>query len=132
MPSNPFRRQEVKLKKLYHQYQQFGQVIVGVDFDFTLYDSSNNYFYKDVLKLTKKLTKSKACKVCLWTANNDIDTILEDCTAVGLTFDHVNESPLFPDSKARKPHFNVLLDDASGLDETMKLLEAFLAEVTKG
>lgn len=131
---NPYINSNYKLEKLLDQYKTYGQIILGVDFDFTLFDSSTTYedgeFYEDILSLVLEAQNSGACTMCLWTASGDIEAVKAMTAKVGIEWDYINESPLiWKDTYTRKPHFNLLLDDASGLREAVKLLQLFLKTI---
>lgn len=131
--NNPFTNKVQKVLKLYQQKEKFGKVVIGVDFDFTLYDSSKplgeGEFYEDVLQLVLQAQESGVCELCLWTANPDVLAIIDLCLEEGLHFDQINSSTIFPDSDSRKPHFNLLLDDSAGLGESIEILQDFLEAV---
>lgn len=130
----PYIKPTRKLAKLIRQYEAHGTIVIGFDFDFTLYDSTNPYdeaaFYSDMLALARRAQNSPACVTCLWTASDDIVGILNACETVGLKFNYINESPLVHgDPEPRKSHFNLLLDDAAGLGESVRILEMFLDSI---
>ena len=133
--NNPFvKSKAAKLCKLLQQYEDHGKIVVGIDFDFTLYDSTKAYtdnaFYDDILSLVKRAQSSGACTLCLWTASGDVEGVIEATNSVGIYWDYINESPLvFRDPAPRKPHFNLLLDDSAGLGEAVKTLQLFLDTV---
>ena len=131
MNNNPYVGTVHKLAKLKRQLEDHGNIILGVDFDFTLYDSTKPYkdlaFYDDILSLVKRAQASGLCTMCLWTASGDIDGVLSATDAVGLNWDYVNESPLvFGTQPTRKAHFNLLLDDSAGLSEAVDILKLYL------
>lgn len=128
--NNPLTDSTSKVIKLVTQANTHGKIVIGVDFDFTLYDSTQSYrdmaFYDDILDLVIQAQESPHCIICLWTASKNLPEVLAATVLAGIRWDHVNTSPLFPDSTARKPHFNLLLDDAAGLGESVQILTEFL------
>lgn len=129
--NNPFATSDAHIHKLLTQYAKHGSIIVGVDFDFTLYDSTKPYrdlaFYDDILQLVLAAQASPACKICLWTASQDLFDILVATALVGIEWDYFNESPILDRPGVKKAHFNILLDDTAGLKEAVTTLRLFLA-----
>ena len=116
---NPHRFNDNRLTKLKATSHNF-PLVICVDFDFTLVDSVNNYaLYQDVANLLKE-AKSVGFILCVWTANENTDLVNQKWQEANLTYDHFNSSPINPG--ANKPHFNILLDDSAGLNQSMSLL----------
>lgn len=127
--NNPFLSPESKLTKLIQQSEDYGTIIIGVDFDFTLYDSTKHYregaFYEDILALVLEAQESPYCTLCLWTASKELSGVVAASILANLKWDYINRSPITPIG-TDKQHFNLLLDDASGLGESVQLLRSFL------
>lgn len=121
--NNPYRNIEARVSKLLNQYKTHGRLIIGVDFDFTIYDPINNVVYDDIVDLLKKV-QTKGHILCSWSANLDESLVRKIWQDNGLTIDYYNESPAFKGN--RKPHFNILLDDIVGLNEAILILEKFI------
>lgn len=126
------------LNKIKQQYEQHGQLILGVDFDNTIFpltdDFENEDRCREVLGAIQDLKKKLKGKlvICLWTVADPYS--LKYKIAImryeKIAPDFVNKSPLDGQfGECRKPFFNLLLDDNAGLDETLKVLKQFTDEL---
>lgn len=123
LETNPNLDKDYRLKKIIRNYRKFGNIVVGVDFDFTLVDAVTNETYQDIVKILKR-GQRKEIIYCIWTANDDDAYVKSKWLEADLEFQYYNESPINPSS--RKPHFNILLDDSAGLKEALDLFVSFL------
>ena len=117
--ADPYCNQHRAAERLYAEYTKYGNLIIGVDFDDTIYDChANDYVFPattDVLKEAQAL----GCKLCVWTANADKALVHSVWADLGLTINYYNESPIkFHDDQV-KPYFNLLLDDRAGLGDAL-------------
>lgn len=127
--TNPNILSVYRTDKLIKQYQEHGSLIIGVDFDYTIYNPDIDYMYKDIISLLLEAQKIN-CKLCLWTANlSRIPFILDKCKTEGLVFDYINKSPITIEENVIKPHFNILLDDVAGLSQTLEILQSVLYKI---
>ena len=127
---NPYLLTENRVAKLVAQYKEHGSLVIGVDFDFTLFNSLTKEYYTDISDLVVEAQKLN-CKLCLWTANTArLDRIQDKCKEHGLVFDYINESPINLGEHTVKPHFNLLLDDVASLGQTVEILQQTLKEIT--
>lgn len=118
-----------RVDKLVKQYHQHGSLIIGVDFDYTIYNPDIDYMHTDIISFLLEAQQLN-CKLCLWTANaSRIPFILDKCKAEGLVFDHINKSPITIEENVIKPHFNILLDDVAGLSQTLEILQSVLLNI---
>lgn len=120
---NPNLDKDYRLKKIIRNYERFGKVVIGVDFDFTLVDAVTNETYQDVAQIIRR-GQRKEIIYCIWTANEHDKYVTSKWLEADLEFHYYNESPINPGS--RKPHFNILLDDSAGLGESLELFISFL------
>lgn len=121
--TNPNLDMNYRLQKIIRNYQKFGNVVVGVDFDFTLVDAVTNETYEDIVQILKR-GQRKEIIYCIWTANDSDAYVKSKWLEAGLEFSYYNESPI--NTGSVKPHFNILLDDSAGLKEALDLFVAFL------
>lgn len=129
LTTNPDSLTIHRVNKLLKQYKKHGTLIIGVDFDYTIYNPDLNHMHKDIINFLLD-AQSINCKLCLWTANSaKIPFILNKCKEVGLIFDYINDSPIKIEEGIRKPHFNILLDDVAGLSQTLEILVNVLAKI---
>lgn len=119
-----------RVTKLVDQYNQHNSLVIGVDFDFTLYDPETDTMHQELVNLLN-LIKDKNCILCLWTANTvRLPYVLDKCDKAGLFFSYVNESPITIAGGSTKPYFNILLDDTAGLGQAIETLELTLKEIS--
>ena len=119
-----------ELTKLLAAEKKYGKIILGVDFDDTLYPYTDDDYTRQRTTQVRKLIKQveNRAVICLWTVANEwsIGYKTHICDTYGLRIDFINESPISHGEGVRKPHFNILLDDKAGLNETIKILEEFI------
>lgn len=104
------------IARLKEDYDTHGKLVMGFDFDNTIFDVHNKGGnYSDVINLLQQC-KKLGFILCLYTAELREDWLkwkIDYCKHFGIEPDYVNESPLLPGTK--KPFFNILLDDRAGL-----------------
>ena len=118
-------------KSLVKKYKFFGSLYIGVDFDNTLLpygeteitEGSGHNQIIDILKWCKQV----GFKLCLWSLSTDKENLkwkINWCKKHGIEMDYINDSPLMKEygNVTNKPHFNLLLDDVAGLEETYSIL----------
>ena len=118
------------ISRLLEEYEKFGNLIVGVDFDSTIFD-----LYETNLDVTKVINLILKCQdagftLCMWSAIPDSHSLTYKkriSKDIGINFQYFNESPVMNDS--RKPHFNILLDDRAGLRSAHNILSMTLREL---
>ena len=93
-----------EVAKLLKITKKHGKIIIGVDFDDTVYPYSDNEIIKARCERVKKQ---------------------EIMTLYGIEPDHINCSPVQWFEGCRKPFFNLLLDDNAGLNEALDILDEF-------
>ena len=71
---NPNLNKDYRLKKIIRNYEKFSNIVVGVDFDFTLVDAVTNETYQDIVKILKR-GQRKEVIYCIWTANDNNDYV---------------------------------------------------------
>ena len=120
---NPNRDMNYRLKKIIRNYNKYGNIVVGVDYDFTLVDSITGEVYQETLDILRRCQRDGII-LCIWTANDCPENVKEVWKNNKLNYHYFNESPI--NRGCIKPHFNILLDDSSGLNESIILLERFL------
>ena len=105
------------LRRLMDEYEKYGSLVVGFDFDNTIYDTHGLGFdYSEVIELLREC-KELGFTLCLYTAEQDEEHLkwkIEYCKEQGIAPDYVNESPLL--NGTVKPFFSILLDDRASLE----------------
>lgn len=121
---------EAEVKRLLDVYNEHGKIIVGLDFDdtvFPLNDLQSDICFKVrqlILGLQPDIT------ICLYTIS-DAQSLKYKLALLNywdIYPDYINESPVkFGD--CIKPYFNILLDDKAGLPYTLEVLTKFKKEI---
>lgn len=105
------------VERLKKEFDTHGKLVVGFDFDNTIFDVHNRGGnYSKVIEILQEC-KRLGFILCLYTAELREDWLkwkVDYCKHFGIEPDYVNESPLIPGTK--KPFFNILLDDRAGLE----------------
>lgn len=129
--NNPFLNENIRLKKMLSNYHQYGNLVIGIDFDFTIKCPINHYVYDDIVEFLQSIQDENKYKFkfCIWTANTDRENVEKTYLENGLRWDYYNYSPINP--SGLKPHFNILLDDSAGLNESLRLLQNIKLELDK-
>ena len=120
-------------KILLDVYRNHGNIIIGVDFDDTIFPYTHSVnAHVQCLNTRELLQKLQPyATFCLWTvADNESLHYKQFITNIHykLGFEYFNESPV-TFGGSRKPYFNILLDDKAGLNEAISILQEFLQEV---
>lgn len=123
---HPFDTKNCK-ERLVKEYETHGKLVVGFDFDNTVYDChANGGNYMNVIKLLQRC-KELGFILCLYTAEarpEHLNWKVLYCEKYGIKPDYVNDSPLLGGvEKTNKPFFNILLDDRAGLESAFYTLE---------
>lgn len=117
------------LDKLKGNYKNHQTIIVGVDFDNTIYplDRGREEVCKAVRELLVRL--QPFATLCLYTVADEWTLPYKRTIAsemYELNFEYFNESPLSSRYPTKKPYFNVLLDDKAGLPYVYDVLDEFI------
>jgi len=139
---NYFLTPSNNLQKLIEDWQNYERLIIGIDYDSTLYPyrEYEGEHCDEVCQLVRDL-KEIGCFNILWTANKYPEKCAEWCEAKGITIDAVNENA--PEAldyfmregyaePPRKLFFNCLLDNIAGLSETFNHLRTLVYLVKNG
>lgn len=115
------------INRLVSELNTHGSLVIGFDFDNTIFDVHNNGGnYKDIIDALRDC-KSKGWTLCLFTSELDENWLkwkINYCKHFGIEPDYVNESPILKGTK--KPFFNLLLDDRAGLQSAYTILKNIL------
>lgn len=117
-----------ELDKLLKVYEEHKTIIVGLDFDDTIFplNDSEEDTCEKVRYLIKFLQSRGKIVVCLYTVadNQSIKYKVALMKLWGIYPNYINESPIKL-GNGQKPYFNILLDDKAGLPYTYNLLNEF-------
>lgn len=119
------------LKRLISEYERYKTLIVGFDFDNTVFDyHENGGDYSEVIDLLRKCKKLNFI-LCLFTVGDRLDWKYKVCSRLGITPDYINESPIKFEGGG-KPYFNILLDDRAGLESAYNTLKQIVEYANTG
>lgn len=108
--------------RLKAEYEKHKSLVIGVDFDGTLYDfHKKGHTYDMVIKLVKDL-KSIGCKIVIWTAQADHELVKAYLKDRDIPYDGINTDGVPLGYTTRKSFFNALLDDRCGLEQVYEEL----------
>lgn len=87
---------KLSTSRLIKEYEAHNNIIIGVDFDDTLFDTHDRKLQhiSFLVGLLSQLQKDFNCPLCVWTANVDEQLVRSTWATLGLTIDYYNESPL--------------------------------------
>lgn len=123
MLTDPYFSTDRNVDRLLEQYKLHGKLIVAFDFDDTIYDYHNKgYAYPKVVELLK-LCSAMGFTMIMLSTKEDGKELLENasyCESLGIEKVWVNGGPIMP--KAKKPFFNIYLDDKAGLAQAYDIL----------
>lgn len=123
------RRCVNRLKK---EYQEHGKLIIGFDFDNTIFD-----YHEEGIELQPVIDLLKRCSnlgftMCLFTVPDRLEFKEKFTNDLGIKCHFINESPIMDvrhNNYDSKPYFNILLDDRAGLSASYNILLTTLKEL---
>ena len=122
-------------KELLDLRKKYGKIIVGVDFDGTIFPYTADQQSRNDCDRNRILLKKLKPHIhlCLYTVADKSSLIYKAyiMKGWGLKPDYINESPIKFPGGSTKPFFNVLLDDKAGMNEIYGVLQEFLHEIDK-
>ena len=120
--TDPYTNEFRAAARLLNEWKKHNSIVIGVDFDGTMYDCHRENFSFPCLIQTIKRAQSLGAKLCVWTANADKELVERTWNELGLAYDYYNESPVKIHDNQVKPYFNLLLDDRAGLESALSIL----------
>lgn len=110
-----YLEQGKSFERLLNEYNKYGSLCVGVDFDGTLHDYHKiGAIHEQVRQLVRDL-KSINCRIIIWTAYEDLNYVEKFCKSNDIPFDGINTDGIKLSYESKKPFFSALLDDRAGL-----------------
>ena len=119
---DPYTDEFKTADRLFKEWCLHGSIIIGVDFDDTIYDCHSNGFEFPHTVTTLKRAQQLGAQLCVWTANGDRELVQRTWDKLGLIYDCYNRSPIVFYKNQVKPYFNLLLDDRAGLSSALHIL----------
>ena len=126
--TDPYTNEFRAAARLLNEWKKHNSIIIGVDFDGTMYDCHRENFSFPCLIQTIKRAQSLGAKLCVWTANADKELVERTWNELGLAYDYYNESPVKIHDNQIKPYFNLLLDDRAGLGSALHVLNLTMVQ----
>lgn len=120
---------DILLNQLIEVYEKHGKIIIGVDFDDTVFpfnkSVANINRCNEVVEIVRDLKPYSI--ICLWSVADAQSLIYKEhiMDLYGIKPDYVNDSPLNKWGESKKVYFNIQLDDKAGLNETLQVLKNF-------
>lgn len=131
MLTHPFNTEGAKARLL-GDYSKYDRLVVGLDFDNTVFDTNGTGGdFSEVIDLIKRAQKLKNFFICLFTAELNADKLAWKFNYLkdqGINIDYINDSPVFT-GECKKPFFNILLDDRAGLESAYETLKYVVEHV---
>ena len=136
--SKYFDREEV-IKRLLHEYQKFGKILVAYDFDDTVFNSDDGTSNEDIVELIREIRPYSY--LIVYTARyygsddvyNDIRDgagfVVDWLKANNVPYDTINKNVVHISVEGRKVYYDAFLDDKAELKETYETLKEFLNRV---
>jgi hypothetical protein len=133
--NNSYLNDRKAINRLKSEYLKHGTLIIGFDFDNTIYD-----YYNEGLEVQPLIDLLHRCSInyftmCLYSLSLDeliISAKINFCSQNDIYVNFINESPIMQDSypkDKRKPFFSILLDDRAGLSAAYNILKTTLDEL---
>ena len=124
---------EILLQKISKAYSTHNSLIIGVDFDDTIFPYNKTQENIDrcdrVVLLLQSLKKSMGTDLilCLYSVADEQALVYKEhiMECYGLKPHFINEGPMDKKWNSKKPFFNILLDDKAGLNDTIEVLQEF-------
>ena len=120
---------KILLEQLIKAHKNHGKIIVGVDFDDTVFPFNEGEANKErcerVVNILKRVRPDII--ICLFSVASKQSLIYKAhiMELYGIKPDYVNESPVVKWGVCNKPYFNIQMDDKAGLNETILVMEGF-------
>jgi hypothetical protein len=118
-----------EVDKLLNVFDAHGSIIVGLDFDDTVFPLTNSEYVVKRCEKVRDLINSfqpSHLVVCLYTVS-DFSALEYKKSILNfyhINYSYVNKSPIKM-GDGSKPFFNILLDDKAGLNESIEILTDF-------
>lgn len=116
------------VERLTKEWQSYGKIIIGVDFDSTIspYKTIDNvediYRCCSLIKRAKSIGAYVVIHTCC--SPDRYVEITDFVKSIGINVDSINKNPIkLPFGHQNKPYANIFLDDRAGFIEAMDILE---------
>lgn len=112
------------IERLFNEWKEHGNIIIGLDFDDTIFPYREDITDHEEVIATVKLAVSTGARVIIYTgsAPDRYDFIKSYCDKIGIKITAINENIIIPFGDNRKIYCNVYIDDRAGLTEALNIL----------
>lgn len=124
------------IERLYQEWKMYGKIIIGVDFDDTIYPwkwkTKEDMQCLDRLIQILRIAHETGAYITIFTCSDPSrnEEILEYCKSIKLPVDSINKTPLdLPYGKHGKIYANIFIDDRAGLEDALNILETTMYKV---
>jgi len=112
-----FLKSNTSFIRMLGEYKKHKNLVIGFDFDGTVHDYHNKgETYFQVIKLLQDLDEMN-CIIYCWTAYEDHEYVKDYCRLNKIPCYGVNVDDIPLQWQTRKPFYNYILDDRSGLTQ---------------
>lgn len=131
MVTDPFLDDVACIKRLVREWEKHGRLIVGFDFDNTIFDYyQEGHTFPKVIQLLKDCKEAGFVLTLFTSCNQDrMPELIKYMEDNKIPYDLINETPDYIPFKGRKIYFNVLLDDRAGLSAAYRHLSSVIAHI---
>jgi MoaA/NifB/PqqE/SkfB family radical SAM enzyme len=130
----PFAIESVVVSRLVDDYNKYGELLIGLDFDNTIFDCHNKGYTFNKVVNTIKEAVSLGCRVVVITArkgDRDIAEVEQICADLGIEIAGINIQLIQEFAGIRKIFVNIQLDDRAGLGSALKSLDTALLQIKR-
>lgn len=113
------------INRLVDEWVKYGKIVIGVDFDDTIYDFHNQgSVYDDVIELLRNVSGDAHIFCHTASHSSRYQDISDRFSELGIPLYGINVSPvLLHDEAQSKPYANIYIDDRAGLYCSMSILK---------
>lgn len=123
------------VSKTIEAYNKHNTIIVGVDFDDTIFpfNKEAEERCREVRELLLKLKEQYHVTLCLFSVADKQSLVYKSYIMEqwGLKPQYINESPVKKWGDCTKPYFNIYIDDKSGINEMIGILRILTSKTKK-
>lgn len=123
--------ERLAIDRLKNEYKKHSDLVIGFDFDNTIYDTHKAGISTDKVKTLLRQCSRLDFTMCLYSIISDDGMSEHDkveyCEDNLINVDYVNNSPV--KLGKGKPFFSILLDDRAGLSSSYHILRTALLEL---
>ena len=132
--SDPYTDTSRCVTRLTEEWRKYGKIIIALDYDDTIFDFHGKGFeYNGVIETVKRAV-AKGAYVCIFTGSppEKYDAIRARCAALDIPIANINQNAFpMPFGNHGKIYYNILLDDRTGLGQSLEILSKTLENMNQ-